>query len=245
MSFARTAGLALGLASLGASALPAQLVNLGPGSFTSLAPTITFSEFALGTINPSYNFTGIAGLGDVTVDFAGAFTGQTVTGGAVRTLTGNPTGPLSLNTGVESFIVSDGANPTSPILSGQPTFNGPIAILFSKPVAAVGLSGGFFDAIGGTSIAAYGSNGSFLGSIVNSKTGIEFYGLRTASGLNEISGVAFFITGDEPAGFGIDNVTFGSVRQLQTVPEPSTVFLLASGIAFLAVGGVVRRRAQG
>lgn len=245
MKIGRIAGLTLGLAVLGASALPAQLVNLGPGSFTALAPTITFSEYALGTINPSYDFTGIVGLGDVTVDFAGAFTGQTVTGGGVRTLTGDPIGPLSLNTGVETFIVGDGANPTSPILSGQPTFNGPIAILFSKPVAAVGLSGGFFDAVAGTSISAYGSNGALLGSIVNSQTGIEFYGLRTASGLNEISGVAFYITGDEPAGFGIDNVTFGSVRQLQTVPEPSTVMLMASGIALLGFGGVIRRRRLG
>src|SRR5690606_7449869 len=121
-----------------------------------------------------------------TVSFAGAFTGQTVTGGGVRTLTGDPTGPLSLNTEEQTRIANDGANPTSPVLSGTPTFNGPIAILFSQPVAGVGLTGGFFNAIGGTSIAAFGSNGQFLGSIVNSELGIEFYGLRTASGANEI-----------------------------------------------------------
>lgn len=245
MKIARITGLTVGLASLVATALPAQLVNLGPGSFSPLAPTITFSEYALGTINPSYNFTDVLGLGDVEVNFAGAFMGQTVTGGNPVTLTGLPTGPLALNSAVETIITVDGAIPTSPVLSGQPLFNGPIAILFSKPVAAVGLSGGFFDAVGGTSIAAYGTNGAFLGSITNSQTGVEFYGLRTAFGTNDIAGVAFYITGDEPAGFGIDNVMFGSVRQLQTVPEPSTVLLMASGIAFLGIGGVVRRRRQG
>lgn len=245
MKLTRIAGMTVGLASLVASALPAQLVDLGPGSFSPLAPTITFSEYALGTINPSYNFTGILGLGDVDVNFAGAFMGQTVVGGFPLTLSGAPTGPLTLNGSVETFITSDGANTTSPILSGTPIFNGPIAILFSQPVAAVGLSGGFFDAIGGTSIAAYGTNGAFLGSIVNTQLGVQFYGLRTASGANDIAGVAFFITGDEPAGFGIDNVTFGSVRQLQTVPEPTTVLLMASGMALLGIAGLVRRRRLG
>ncbi len=245
MKLTRIAGMTVGLASLVATALPAQLVDLGPGSFSPLAPTITFSEYALGTINPSYHFAGVLGLGDVDVNFAGAFMGQTVTGGFPATLTGSPTNPLTLDGTTQSFITGDAANPTSPILSGQPTFNGPIAILFSQPVAAVGLSGGFFNALGGTSIAAFGSNGAFLGSIVNTELGIQFYGLRTASGANDIAGVAFYITGDEPAGFGIDNVTFGSVRQLQTVPEPSTVLLMASGIALLGMAGVVRRRRHG
>lgn len=221
----------------------AQLVNVGPGSFTPLAPVITFSEFGLGTVNPTFTFTAIPGLGDVTVSFAGAFVGQTVTGGFPSTLTGNPTGPLSLNTTAEAFITNDGSTPTTPVLSGSPQFNGPIAILFSQPVAGVGLSGGFFNAVGGTSIAAFGSNGQFLGAIVNSELGIEFYGLRTASGANEIAGIAFYITGDEPAGFAIDNVTFGSARQIvDVVPEPATYALLGTGLLGLGAVGRIRRR---
>src|SRR5690349_7937103 len=77
----------------------AQLVNLGPGSFTPLATTITFDEAGrhVADVNPVYDFTGVPGIGNVTVSFAGAFTGQSVVGSPVRTLAGNPTGPLSLN----------------------------------------------------------------------------------------------------------------------------------------------------
>lgn len=219
----------------------AQLVNLGPGSFTPLASVITFDNY--GEFNPQYNFFGLPGLGDVTVSFAGAFVGQTVSGGSVRTLTGTPTpgSPLVLNTSVQTYVVGDGANPTSPVLSGIPIFNGPISVLFSTPVAAVGLDGGYFDAIGGTSITAYDGLGNVLGSIVNSSLGIEFFGLATASGLNEIAGISFYITGNEPAGFAIDNLTFGSARTLTPVPEPSALLLVASGFMALAWVGFRRR----
>lgn len=229
-----------------ASTAKAQLVNLGPGSFTPIATAITFSEpgYALGTVNPSYSFSGLPGLGNVTVSFAGAFVGQTVTGGGVRTLTGNPTGPLSLNTAERTFITGDAANPTSPVLSGTPLFNGPIVMLFSQPVAAVGLSGGFFDAIGGTSISAYGATGNLLGSLVNSQLGVEFYGLADATGANTISGLSFYITGPEPAGFAIDNVTFGSRAVVVIpgiVPEPTTVVMMTTGLIAVAAAAYRRR----
>lgn len=227
-----------------AAAIPAianaQLVNLGPGSFSPLASVIDFSG-QYGVQNPTYQFFGLPDLGDVTVSFAGAFAGQSVVNNSgVNTISGLPTQgqPLALNTSVITEVVGDIANPTSPVLSGSPIFNGPISILFSSPVAAVGLDGGYFDTIGGTSIAAFGVNGNLLGTIVNSQTGIEFYGLATASGTNDIAGISFYITGDEYFGFAIDNITFGSRRAL--VPEPSSLALIAGGLVMLA--GVARRR---
>ena len=234
----RFAALALGL-TFGLSSAQAVLVNLGPGSFTPAATVITFSEFAVNTINPVYSLPA-GSLGTVGVTFAGSFVGQTITGGGVKTLTGSPTGPLTLGAG-DTFITTDGANPTSPVLSGTPLYNGPISVLFSVPVSAVGLSGGYFDAINSTSITAFDSNGAALGTITNSKTGIEFYGLADSSGAAVIKGISFYITGNEPAGFVIDNLTFGGAEVVVgRVPDAGSTLLFFSAV--LGAMAAFRRR---
>lgn len=226
--------------------MKAQVVRINPGDFTPQASVITFSEPG-STTNPVYTLA-TASLGSVTVSFGQSFVGQTVTGGGVRTITGLPTGPLTLNA-ISTFITNDGSNPSSPVLSGTPTFNGPISMMFSTEVAFVGLDGGFFNAIGGTSIQAFDGMGNSLGLVTNSQLGIEFLGLTTASGQNVIRGLSFYITGSEPAGFAIDNVTFGSARELVNppgqgaVPEPSTYGIFGA-IALLGVVALRRRMAK-
>lgn len=225
----RSSALALGLA-IGLTPLHASLVNLGAGSFTPAASVITFDEVALGTVNPVYNFPNAGTLGAVTVSFGASFVGQTITGGFPNTLTGSPTGPLTLGAGnVET--VNDGApGATSPVLSGEPIFNGPISVLFSVPVAAVGLKGGFFDAVGATTITAFDANGAALGSIVNSVTGFEFYGLADSTGAAVIKGISFYITGNEPAGFQIDNLTFGGGEVINGVSDTGSTLLFFSAV---------------
>ena len=214
----------------------AALIDLGPGSFTPLAPVITFSEVPLGTVDPVYSFLAIPGLGNVDVSFGGYFVGQAVCVACfpVTLADTTPTGPLALDPAApDTFTGPDAAfGATPPILSGTPLFNGVIAVHFSVPVAAVGLKGGFFDAVGSTTIEAYDAAGVSLGSIVNTVTGFEFYGLADSGGANVISGISFYITGPEPAGFEIDDLTFGSAEQL--APEPGSLMLLSAGLLGLA-----------
>lgn len=221
-----------------ASAAQAALVNLGPGSFTPAASVITFSEPGrnLGDTDPVYSIAGN------TISFGEYFVGQTVVGAGVRTITGSPTTPLSLVQNGRTFISLDGANPTAPVLSGTPQFDGPISFTFSTPVAAVGLTGGYFNTVGATTIEAFDSAGLSLGSIVNSMLGIEFYGLFDTSGSN-IAGVSFYITGSEPAGFAIDNVTFGDADVVVSAPEPATLAAFGAMLAGLGLSRRARRQA--
>lgn len=252
MKFIRC-GIAAAAALIVAASAHAGIIKIGTGAFTPQAGLITFSEQAMGTVNPVYNPVDYGGsAGAPVVSFGGYFTGQslgvTVTCPAGAALTGcvigTPTGPLTLSaTAPATSIVQDGANPTSPVLSGTPLFNGPIAVLFSADLAGVGLDGGFFDAIGGTAITAFDRAGNMLGSVSNEAGGIEFLGLVTSDGAASIAGLLFSLVGAEPAGFGIDNLRFGTAGQVVVpggVPEPGSLALV--GIAALGLLAASRRR---
>jgi hypothetical protein len=237
-----------------AGSASAGVVRVSEAAFVAGSGLITFSEFAPGTTNPVYTPASYGGgAGSPTVNFDGYFTGQTAgsanpsacpAGAAVTgCVLGTPTGPLSLAAGSpDTFITQDGANPTSPVLSGSPQFNGSIAILFSTPQFGVGLDGGFFNAVAGTAITAFDSLGNVLGSVTNTGLGIEFLGLVSDNGLAQISGLLFSLVGAEPAGFAIDNVRFGVQGQVVTpVPEPASAALFGAGM--LGLFFARRRRA--
>jgi hypothetical protein len=235
-----------------ATANAAGIKRIDKSAFTPDAGLITFSEFALNTVNPTYTPSQYGGGADAaTVKFGGAFQGQTVGVGTIPpgaavsgVVNGTPTASLALDpNSPKTFITTDSSNPTSPVLSGSPRFNGPVSILFDKDIAGVGLDGGFFNAIGGTAIRAFARNGSLLGSVLNEKKGIEFLGLVTEDGQNRIAGLQFSLVGPEPAGFGIDNLRFGLAGQVippSDVPEPLTIL----GSLTAGTFGVALRRKQ-
>jgi hypothetical protein len=243
----------IALAILVPSVASAAVVRVSEGDFVAGAGLITFSEFTGGTINPTYApATYGGGAGSPTVTFDGYFTGQSLSANAAvdcpgaaasACVVGNPTGPLSLDANSpNTFITGDASNPTSPVLSGSPLFNGPIAILFDVDQFGVGFDGGFFNAAGSTGITAFARDGTLLGTVTNTGTGIEFLGLVSTNPSQGIAGVFLDLVGAEPAGFAIDNVRFGVRGQVEPpgIPEPATWAMLIMG--FGGVGAVMRRR---
>jgi uncharacterized repeat protein (TIGR01451 family) len=119
--------------------------------------------------------------------------------------------------GDSPFISTDRSNPTSPVLSGTPLFQGAIEGRFVNPkdgitpitVSAFSLDVGYFDTNGTTRIEWFDLNGNKLGEQTNSVIGIEHFNIE---GYNIARWRVAIIT-SEPAGFAIDNlkIDFGSL----------------------------------
>jgi Collagen triple helix repeat (20 copies) len=113
--------------------------------------------------------------------------------------------------GDSPFITSDGANPTSPVLSGSPRFSGSIVGQFVVPgssspstVDSFALDVGYIDSPGSVAVSAYGLGGGLLRRVFPSQVGIDTVTISAA-------GTASFrveAVGYEPAGFAIDNLSF-------------------------------------
>ena len=122
----------------------------------------------------------------------------------------------------DPFISPDGASPTSPVLSGSPRFTGSIAGSFVRPgtdqpatVDRFSLDVGYIDTPGSVAVTVYAAGGATLGTLVVADSGIN----RLTS---TFPGAARFVaasTGDEPAGFGIDNLSFTVTRKLAALGD--------------------------
>jgi hypothetical protein len=210
-----------------------RVMRINQSGFKPNAGRITFSELPLGTKNPVYAPSAYGGdASGVTVRFGGFFMGQRrgnksecQGGGAITgCVRGQPSSPLTLDPrSPATQIAADTATTDSPVLSGSPKFNGPISMLFDPNIAGVGLLGGFFNAVKGTSILAFDRQGRQIGAVVNLATGMEYMALVTEDGSEVIAGLQFSLVGPEPFGFAIDNLSFARRSELQTSARPAGV----------------------
>lgn len=112
--------------------------------------------------------------------------------------------------GTSAFIADDGAVPTAPVLSGTPTYEGPITGMFVMPgtntpttAESFSLDVGYLDYVGSTRVEWYDVNGNSLGYEDNTVTG----GSQTfnISGGNIASFKVYELSFDL---FDVDNVSF-------------------------------------
>lgn len=120
-----------------------------------------------------------------------------------------PEGVVFSGSGSGPFISVDGANPTAPVLSGSPQFQGTIEARFVNPSDVTQtlfafdatVDAGFFDALESVAVDFVGLSSS--GTLLNSQFGIENFSFP-----EPIESFVFNIVSSEPAGYAIDNLTF-------------------------------------
>lgn len=108
------------------------------------------------------------------------------------------------------FISPDGSNPTAPVLSGTPQFQGPITATFVAPGNAsspastrqLTFDAGYFDEIGSTQVTFLDINNASLGTFSNTGTGIRTFTAPAGAHSFTIGGTS------DSAGFAIDNLSY-------------------------------------
>lgn len=140
--------------------------------------------------------------------------------------------------GDSPFITDDGANPTSPVLSGSPRFFGDITISIVDPgsgaastTTGLTLDVGYIDNRNSVLLTYYGLAGNLIGSLRANAFGIN----RVAVPFGGISRVTIAATQTEDAGFAIDNVTLGTAG-----PRATLLSMASLGDSFTSGEGTYR-----
>ena len=156
--------------------------------------------------------------------------------------------PYSWKTVVQSDNSADGTyviGGVPGVIGGQDFgvtngFGGPVAILFSTPVAGVQLTAGYFDSPGLTQIEGFTASGMSIGSLLNTLVGFETFYLTDTTPGELISGL--LLTTTDPGGFGVSGV--GLLPSSNPTPTPMPA---PNGLAILpalALAGFLLRRSR-
>ena len=230
---------------LGAGLAQAVPINQVAPATLTLTEVITFDDVPGGP-SPGTNYDSILALNGAS--FAEHFAGQVVTHNSGDVLSGLPEGPLTLQAGDPSqnlnvFLyngttnVLDGLGKTREDFPVERTIGeGAFAVLFQQNQTALS-----FDLVGGNVgqafVSFFGRDGSLIEAITLSGLSDQSYGFVRDGGVWDIAG--FSVYNNDPAGISIDNLRFDAPAT--SVPEPSTLIIVGSGLLGMVV---LRRRAM-
>jgi hypothetical protein len=121
---------------------------------------------------------------------------------------------------------TDGANPTSPVLSGDPTFEGEINGSFVNPatgapqtVTSFTLDVGYIDNRDSVVVEAWDADGNRVQSVI-----AEEYGINTLTlTYRGMAGFSVHEVAEEPAGFAIDNLSIDATGDPQAVESVASM----------------------
>jgi len=167
----------------------------------------------------------VAGTANAQITFDEFPVGTVITNQYSPVVTFSP-GPVG---GTDPIIATDGAMPTSPVLSPNPPYAGDFWMKFGPGITNVDFISGYWDTVGTGKIDVYNQFGALIGNYTDTTLGIDAF---TFSNPTTGIGWIYFNSVSDPAGADIDN--------LYATPEPGTLLLLGSGLVGLA--GFARRR---
>lgn len=254
--------LATAVAAVAAGKATAGIISIEAPSFRTHTGLIEFSEpgFGTGQTNPAFQPSDYGGDGgSPAVSFGGFFRGQhlsqATTANCDRAAAGTCVAGVP-DTGEDGLALDPDAPDVkifrdhardSLVLSGKPGIygSGPIAAVFSNDQVGIGLDVGAFDASGTLAVTAFARDGSTLGTILNTTTGIEFLGFADEAGDATIAGISLHLVDKDIFGYTLDNLRFGNLHQASAarqIPSPSTISLVA--LAFAGLGAAAHQRSR-
>jgi hypothetical protein len=105
------------------------------------------------------------------------------------------------------MIVTDSAQPDSPVIAHDTSYVGPVSWTFSSAVDKVAFDTGYFDQLGSTTIKFYDDQGNLLKKMENTQLGIQHITYQNDVGIARV-----VVNNDktDDSGFSVDSIAFSN-----------------------------------